>query len=86
MSPLVRATAIHNAIRDYYLAQPGRTEDGWRAVTSDPGKFNRVWRRALRRCEPSLTLSQDPPPEDLRLIDPATGEWLGEELGEKEAA
>lgn len=82
MSPLVRATAIHNAIRDYYLAQPGRTEAGWKAVVADPGKFNRVWRRALRGSNPRLELSQDPPPEDLRLIDPATGEWLGE----KEAA
>lgn len=41
------AEQTHAAVRQFYLALPGRDEEGWRAVAQDPAKFNLVWRRMV---------------------------------------
>lgn len=41
MTPL----EVHEAVRRFYLALPGRTEDRWQRVAQDPAKFNWVWRK-----------------------------------------
>lgn len=51
----------HARIRAYFLRYLG-TEDGWRAVSADPRRFNRVWRRMLK-----LAPDDSPPPKAYRL-------------------
>lgn len=41
------AAQTHAAVREFYLALPGKTEEGWQKVAQDPRLFNRVWRRML---------------------------------------
>lgn len=72
MDALARASVVDAALQAHYLALPGRTLDGWKAVKQDPAKYSRVWRHAL-----GMQLRDEPPAEDERMVDPSTGEWLG---------
>jgi hypothetical protein len=71
VTDLERQQRVHAAVREFYLALPGRTAEGWAEVRLDPDKFNKTWRKAL-----GLEVRGEPPPEGLRGIDPATGEDL----------
>lgn len=44
---LLAAESTDARIKAHYLSLPGKTEEGWREVKSDPRKYNRVWRRLL---------------------------------------
>lgn len=44
---MTEAAQVHAAVKAFYLALPGKTEEGWQAVAQDPRLFNRVWRRML---------------------------------------
>lgn len=41
------AEKTHDAVRQFYLTLPGRTEAGWREVAQNPAKFNLVWRKMV---------------------------------------
>ena len=64
-----RAQIVHNAIKEYYL-NLGRTEEQWQVVSKNPAKFNLVWRRALK------LKGEGAPPDNLRNINPMTGEII----------
>lgn len=62
---------VATAVREHYLSIPGKTEEGWDEVTSDPNKFNLVWRHMLRyRCGQNIEINHFPPPIHLRSVVP----------------
>lgn len=64
-----RAKTVHYAIKEYYLSL-GRTEQQWQVVSTNPAKFNLVWRRSLK------LKGEGVPPKNLRNINPLTGEII----------
>lgn len=60
----VHFSNIHQAIKSYFLGQ-GHTAEQWQIVSSNPQKFNQVWRQSLR-----LPLADVPPPIQWRLVLP----------------
>jgi hypothetical protein len=66
-----KAKIIHDDIKQFYLGF-GRTEEQWHEIAMNPAKFNVVWRRSLKLKGDGV------PPENLRNINPLTGEIINE--------
>ena len=59
-----RCARVRAAIKAFYLNQ-GHSVDQWQVISSNPCKFNRVWRESL-----GLALEDRPPPNFYRSVLP----------------